>query len=290
MMYLKDTAIVRITVSNGGDFDLFNIKVTDSLNEHFDLKSNSSMYWEIPLIKSGQDWSTTYTLKPLETNLDGFNIPAVNALFTINNVKYNASSDSSSVIVNGPKIILNKTVDKQTINLSENITIMVSVNNVGNIATRTQIVDYLPENMSLVSGQTSIESILLEVNKPQGFSYIIRPKISGNIELPAAVANYINIEYKGTVHSALSSNRTVITVIDLDKITSSSSNINSTETTPIINPSDEQIPVSLPDIPEVTPEKTTENAPEFTPTPITPFIDMALTVFLLIFAACLRRK
>lgn len=292
-MYLKDMAVFRVTVSNGGDFDIYNVRVIDSLNENFDLKSNSSLDWEIPLIKSGQDWSTSYSLKPLGTNLEGFKIPAANALFTINNKEYNASSDLNSVIVNGPKIILNKTVDKQTVNISEDITITVSVNNVGNVGTRTQVVDYLPDNVSLVSGQTSIESAFLEINKPQGFSYIIRPKMDGIIELPAAVANYIGIEYRGTVRSALSSNRTVVTVIDPDKINSSSSDVNATDTSPIINPPDGQIPVTLPDTTpslEATSEKTPKNAPEITPTPITPFIDTAFTVFLLIFASYLRRK
>lgn len=289
MIYLKDMIVVRVTVSNGGPFDIQNVRLTDSLNENFKLLFDSPLHWEKSEIKSGQDWCETYSLKPLETNLDGFTIPAANALFTINNKEYNSSSDSPSVTVNGPKIVLNKTVNNQTVNISEDITITVSVNNVGNVATRMQVVDYLPDNVSLVSGQTSIESIFLEVNKPQGFSYIIRPKMSGSIELPAAVANYISIEYRGTVRSALSSNRTVITIIDPDNINSPSSDVNATDTTAIINPPDGQIPVSLPDTTpsmETTPEKT----PEITPTPITPFIDTALTVFLLIFAAFLRRK
>lgn len=292
MMYLKDTAVVRVTVSNGGEFDAYNVRVMDSLNENFELKFDSPLHWEIPLIKSGQDWSAAYSLKPLETNLDGFTIPAANALFTINDREYNASSDSPLVIVNGPKIILNKTVNKQTVNISEDITITVSVNNVGNIATRTQVVDYLPDNVSLVNGQTSIESVFLEINKPQGFSYIIRPRMDGMTELPAAVANYISMEYRGTVRSAMSSNRTTIIVIDPDKI-NTSINLNITGATSNLTPADGQIPVTLPDtIPfsEVTPEKTTENASEITSTPITPFIDTALTVFLLILSAFFRRK
>lgn len=295
-MYLKDTAVVRVTVSNGGDFDMYNVRITDSLNENFELKSNTSLYWEIPVIKSGQDWSTTYSLKPFETNLEGFTIPASYSLFTINNKEYNVSSDSSSIIVNGPKLLLNKTVDKQTVNIGEDITITVSINNIGNIATRTQIVDYLPDNVSLVSGQTSIEAIFLEVNKPQEFSYIIRPKMGGVIELPAAMANYSGIEYRGTVRSVLSSNRTVITVIDPDKI-NTSINLNTTGNTSNLTPTDGQIPVTLPDTTpslEATSKENTENAPditsEITATPITPFIDTVLTVFLMIFAAFLRRK
>jgi uncharacterized repeat protein (TIGR01451 family) len=291
MINLEDTVVVRVTVSNGGPFDVYNVRLNDSLNENFKLKFDSPLHWEKSEILSGQDWSETYSLKPLETNLDGFAIPVANVHFMINNKEYNASSDSPSVIVNGPKIILNKTVDKQTVNISEDLTITVSVNNVGNMGTRTQVVDYLPDNVGLVSGQTSIESVFLEVNKPQGFSYIIRPEMSGSIELPGAVANYTNIGYKGTVRSALSSNRTVITVIDPDKI-NTSINLNTTGTTSNLTPADRQIPVSLPDTtPSMeTTSKTTENAPEITPTPITPFIDTALNVFILIFAAFVRRK
>jgi len=298
MMYLKDTAVVRVTISNGGVFDVYNVSVTDSLNENFELKFDSPMHWEIPVIKSGQDWCATYTLKPLETSLEGFNISAANATFKINNKEYSAFSDSPLITVNGPKIILNKTVDKQTVNISEDITVTVSVNNVGNMGTRMQVVDYLPENVSLVSGQTSIESIFLEVNDPHGFSYIIRPKMSGSIELPAATANYISVEYRGTVRSALSSNKTVITIIDPNKINTSNNtsiniSTNTSGTTSGSSPPEGQIPVTLPDTTssmETTPDKTSENAPEITPTPITPFIDTGLTVFLLIFAAFLRRK
>ncbi|MFA4958123.1 MAG: hypothetical protein WC556_14235 [Candidatus Methanoperedens sp.] len=296
-MYLKDTAVIRVTVSNGGDFDLYNVRLTDSLNENFELLFDSPLHWEIPLIESGHDESRTYSLKPLQTNIGGFTIPAANAQFIINNKEYNASSDSSSVIVNGPKILLNKTVDKQIVNISENITITVSFNNAGNIATKIQVVDFLPDNVSLVSGQYYLsEPIFLEINKPQGFSYIIRPKTDGVIELPAAVANYTDNEYKGTVRSALSSDRTVITVIDPDKI-NTSINLNTTGTTSNLTPADGQIPVTLPDTTpslEATSKETTENAPditpEITPTPITPFIDTALIVFIMIFAAFLRRK
>lgn len=287
IMYLKDIAVIRVAVSNGGVFDAYNVRLTDSLNENFELLFDSPMHWEIPLIKSGQDWSVTYSLKPLETNLNGFTIPAANALFTINSIEYNASSDSASIIVNGPKIILNKTVDKQTVNVSEDITITVSAKNVGNIPTKTQIVDYLPDNVSLVGGQTSIESIFLEVNKPQGFSYVIRPKMDGNIELPSVVANYISIEYRGTVRQELSSNRTVITVIDPNKINSSSDTFSTSSDSPL---TDGQIPVTLPDTIENTPDRIPENAPEITPAPIAPFIDTALTICLLIFAVFLRRK
>jgi uncharacterized repeat protein (TIGR01451 family) len=278
-IYLKDTMVVRVTVANGGEYDAFDINLTDSNNDNFELKSDSPMQWEIPSLKPGQDWSTTYSIKPLETNLNGFIIPAAKARFTIINQEYNASSDSPSVIVNGPKIILNKTVNKQKVNVSEDITVTVSIKNTGNIATKAQVTDYLPESVSLVSGSTKLDSIFLEVDKPQGFSYIIRPNTEGTIELPAAMAEYMNVEYRGSVRSALSSESPVINVIDPNKIILSN-NSNS-------NPSEGQgnIPVTLPD---TTPSS--EATPEITPTPVTSFIDPFFTILLLILAAVFRHK
>jgi uncharacterized repeat protein (TIGR01451 family) len=276
-IYLADTMVVRVTVANGGEFDVFDINLTDSMNDNFELKSDSPMQWTIPLLKSGQDWSTTYSIKPLGTNLKGFMIPAAKARFTVNNQQYNVSSAAPSVIVNGPKIILNKKVDKQKVNVSEDITVTVSIKNSGNSPTRTQVTDYLPENVSLVSGSTTLDSIFLEVDKPQGFSYVIRQNTEGTIELPAATAEYTNIEYSGSVRSALSSERPVISVIDPNKITL---NKNS-------NPSlaEGPIPVTLPD---TTPSS--ETAPEITPTPVSSFIEPFFTLLVLILAVIFRYR
>lgn len=280
-IYLKDTMVVRVTVANGGEYDAFDINLTDSINGNFELKSDSPMQWEIPSLKPGQDWSTTYSMKPLETNLNGFIIPAAKARFTIINQEYNASSDLPSVIVNGPKIILNKTVDKQKVNTSEDITVTVSIKNSGNIATRAQVTDYLPENVNLVSGSTTLDSIFLEVDTPQGFSYIIRPNTEGTIELPAAMAEYTNVEYRGSVRSALSSERPVITVIDPNKIIMGNNSSSSLPEGQIQAP----IKVSLPDT-----ESSSEAAPETTPTPVTSFINPVFTIIALIFAAVFRHR
>ncbi|MDO9098614.1 MAG: hypothetical protein Q7U60_10905, partial [Candidatus Methanoperedens sp.] len=96
-IYLQDIVPVRITVGNGGMFDIYNIHVTDSMSENFELKSNTSFQWGIPALKPGQEWSTTYSVKPLETNLNGFTIPAATAQFTVNNKPYSASSQTPTV-------------------------------------------------------------------------------------------------------------------------------------------------------------------------------------------------
>lgn len=305
-MYLQNTATVRVTVGNGGMYNVYNINVTDKMNENFELKSNTSLQWDIPMLKPGEEWGTTYSIKPLEASLSGFVIPAASAQFIVNNKPYSASSNTVTVVVNGPKILLNKTVDKPVVNISENVNVTVSINNVGDIATKSEVQDSLPDDVSLVSGSTSLPSTFLELKSPQGFSYTIRMNREGEIELPAAVANYTGIEYRGTTRSVLSSERPVITVVDPSKIKptpkdtpNATENVSATQTTPqeTIVPKETGESFSqkiiralkslIPQETEVNPSPT--GTPEPTPTPITPGFEFVLAVIVLIFAVLRRR-
>lgn len=268
-MYLTDSAIVTVTVANGGMYDAYNIHVSDSMSENFELRSNASFQWDVYVLKPGQEQSTTYSIKPLEANIDGFTIPVATVQFTVNNRQYSASSATTTVVVNGPKIMLNKTVDRADVNIGGDVTVTVTINNVGNIATRAEVNDYLPEGVSLVGGETSIPPLFLEPNTPNSISYTIKMNREGEVQLPAAVANYTGIEYRGTTRSVLSSEKLLITVIDPSKIT----------------PTPE-----TPEPPEAatTPEETAP-AETPTPTPITPGFDMVLAVIALIFIFYTRR-
>jgi len=283
-MYLKDTSTVSITVANGGIYDIYNIHVTDNISEDFELKSSTPLQWDIAVLKPGQEWSTTYSIKPLETSLSGFTMPAASAQYTVNNKPYTASSKTTTVVVNGPKIVLNKTVNKPVVNISEDVTVNVSINNVGNIATRAEVKDSLPEGVSLVGGSTSLASTFLELNTPEGFSYIIRMNKEGEIILPPAVADYTGVEYRGTTRSVLSSDRPAITVIDPSKIPPPQSEGESQRASVGI------AAAAPPDIKDPTNTQESANAQEPSPTPIAPGFNIALAIIVLVFAAACRRR
>ncbi len=182
-----------------------------------------------------------------------------------------------------PKIIINKTIDKQIANISDDVTVTVSIQNIGNIPTRIEVKDFLPENVSLVSGSTSLESTFLELNTPIGFSYIIRINTGENIELPAAIANYTGVEYRGMTRSSVKSERPVITVIDPTMNRS-------------INPA---IPTLTPNVQEMQSRRNdtatygnliTNSLPEPTPTPITPGFNIMFGIIVLTFAAVFRHR
>lgn len=273
-IYLKDTAFVKVAVANGGMYDISNININDSMNENFKLTSDVAFKWHIPLLKPGEEWSTTYSVQPLDASLSGFAIPAATAQFTVNNKQYSTSSKTTTVVVNGPKIILNKTVNKPTVNITEDIIVTVKINNVGNIATNTQVKDSLPDGVSLVSGYTA-QGNFTEPNKPWGFSYIVRMDTDGNITLPAATVTYTDVQWRGIERAVISSETPVVNVIDPSKIPPPLPTVATSAGTAVK---------------QTTQALQTGNAPEPTPTPITPGFDIAIAIPVLIIAAVHYRR
>ena len=277
-IYLSDIIMVRLNVANNGAMDMTDIILNDSINPNFELKSDTSLTWNIPVLKPGEWKDISYSIKPLETNIDGFTFPDANAQFKANNKQYNISSNASSVIVNGPKIIINKTTDKQIANISDDVTVTVKIQNIGNIATRIEAKDFLPENLSLVSGSTSLESTFLELNTPIGFSYIIRINTGENIELPEAIANYTGVEYRGMTRSSVKSGRPMITVID------PTMNRSINPAIPTLTPNVQEMQTTLPTT------SSTIGPLEPTPTPITPGFNILFGIIVLIFAAIFMHR
>ncbi|VVB93938.1 Uncharacterised protein [uncultured archaeon] len=279
-IYLQDTVLMRITVANSGMFDAYNINITDSVSDGFELKSNTSLRWDYPVLKAGESKEMTYSIKPLETNINGFTISTASAQFTVNNKPYTASSKPFTVIVNGPKILVNKTVDKKSVNLGENVTVTVSINNVGNIATKTEVKDSLPDGVSLLGGSTSLDSTFLDMNSPRTFNYTIRMNTEGEIVLPPAVANFTDIQYRGATRTSNTSGRPVITVIDKSKITPvpTGTTVPGQATAQTLS-QETTTSTSLPN----------ETA-QPTPTPITPGFGISFAVVVLVVMARIRRR
>ncbi len=291
-IYLQDYASVRITVANGGMYDIYNIHIMDNMSDKFVLSSSPiSFAWDIPVLKPGEEWGTGYSIKPVEANINGWTIPAASSTFMVNNKPYSASTSTIKLVVNGPRILLNKTVSKPVVNISEDVTVTVSANNIGNIGTKTDIKDSLPEDVSLVSGQLS-QLNFSEPAKKWGFSYIIRMNKEGDYELPPAIANYTNVEYRGTVRDVLSSERPVIKVVDPSK--PKPTLVASVSTTQSGTPSSSQSTPGATS--QGIPGTTWQGSPgatstaEATPTPITPGFDIAFAVIVLIFAAGIMRR
>jgi len=277
-IYLGENDVVNIVVANGGIYDIHDITVEDSLNENFELEENSSLQWNIPLLKPGEDWQTTYTMKPLKTNLNGFDIPEATARFIVNDKPLKAYSEKTNVIVNGPIIILEKTTDMDVAYINEDVTVTVSINNIGDIPTKIEVKDTLPEGVTLVSGKTSLDPVFLELNEPQEFSYVIRSNTEGEIQLSPAIATFTDIVSRGTFLSEKGSDSPTITFIDTSKEKPAPSGISA---------SNESINKSQ--VPQVK-KNTTSSSPAIQSTPMTPGFSSIFSIIIIVMITFLRHK
>jgi len=210
-IYMGDTAYVLINVRNSGICDLNLITVADSVIEGLELKDSVTLEKVISL-KAGESTRELfrYALKPVTPGT--YTAPAATAKFTAANGKeYTVSSDTPQIVINGPNIVLTKTVSSSNVVPEDEVTVTVNVQNTGNrdaSVTVSDPADMLPANTTFVSGETGFKDVLKQ-GSSKSFTYIIRMDAEADVKLPAASASFVDLEgYKGEKIS----NMPVITV------------------------------------------------------------------------------
>ncbi len=203
-IYLKDSAMVSVTLKNNGKIAIENVTIEDSLPKGFKLIGNTSLHW-IANIPANGEWNYRYLITPEEPNAKGVVFPVATAEFKVKKELYGIRSNQPKMIVYGPLVTLEKHTDVSAINPDDTVTVTVKAKNSGSTPTRVYIKDKLPNGTTLVSGTTSFEEFL-EAGKDVSFSYTIKVDSTGSLTLPPATAQYyklgntggkISIESKG---------------------------------------------------------------------------------------------
>lgn len=195
-VYLKDFAIVSLSVKNNAKYDLKNVSVTDYVPDGFKLTNNNSLHWVIDLPAMG-DWDFHYLIKPQVPDPDGIVLPSAIAEFTQKNEFYSVKSNEVAVVVYGPRIVLDKKADVSEINPNDIVTVTVVARNTGSTPTRVTVRDALPQEATIVSGSTSTDAYL-EANNEVSFSYTLKINSKQQIKLPRATAEYYELGSKGS--------------------------------------------------------------------------------------------
>jgi len=194
-IYLKDLAIVSLSIKNNAKYDLKNVSITDYVPNGFKQTNNNSLHWVIDLPAMG-DWDFHYLIKPQVPDKDGIVLPSAIAEFTQKNEFYAVKSNEVAVVVYGPSIVLNKKTDVSEINPNDTATVTVVARNTGSTPTRVTIRDALPPGATIVSGNTSTEAYL-EANNEVSFSYTLKINSEQPVKLPRATAEYYELGSKG---------------------------------------------------------------------------------------------
>lgn len=193
-IYLKDYAMISLSLKNNGKKDVKNISISDSLPKGFKLVGNRTLHWVADIPADGE-WDFRYLVKPQESNKDGVIFPSAIAEFKMNKELYMIRSNQPNVRVYGPKIVLTKHTNVSEIEPAETVTVLtvtVTAENTGNTHTKVLIKDRLPENATVVSGNTTHE-IFLGANRTMSFNYSAIIGSGPPIRLPPATADYYEL-------------------------------------------------------------------------------------------------
>lgn len=197
-LYLKDTAMVTLSLKNNGKETASNVTIKDSLPKEFKLIGNKTLNWIIDLPPGGE-WTYRYLVKPIEANPDGIVFPSAIADYKIKMETYGIRSNQPKVRVNGPKIVLSKKTDVSEIEINETVNIlkiMITAENKGNTPTKVFINDKLPENATIIDGNNTYEAFL-EADKIISYNYSIKVDSAPPFNIPSANADYFELGTTG---------------------------------------------------------------------------------------------
>jgi hypothetical protein len=161
-----------------------------------------------------------YSMKP--TKSGEFTAPATIASFKAPNGKtYEYESNEPDIEINGPVISVSQSTDSLTVRSSDEVKVSVKVSNKGNRDASVNAVSEIPEDVTFVSGETSLDQVIPK-GKSKNYNYIIRAENDGNFTVPAVRATFIDMEnYKGErVSNTLQFNVTNISSQDVATDTS----------------------------------------------------------------------
>jgi hypothetical protein len=161
--------------------------------------------------------SLQYSVKALRPGTYEINGTLIDA--ELNGTSYSKEMNSSTLVVHGPDIVVNKTLSTDSINLNENVNISVDVVNEGDRAAYITLSDQLPLGAKILSGVMG-GSLVLHPDKTFSVEYTVRMDKEGEIVIPSATVKFIDsYEYSGTSYSK----KTLVQVNDPDVVMASSS-------------------------------------------------------------------
>ena len=156
-IYLKDMAIVSLSVKNSGNCNLKNVTIRDSVPVNIRLIGNHTLNWLTDVPAYGE-WDYTYLIKAREPNKNGLVLPSASAKYWYQGNWNTIQSNQPKIIVYGPKIVLSKQVDVSGVTKDGNVKVTVSAENTGSTPTKLTIFDNISGNITLISDVKAYEN------------------------------------------------------------------------------------------------------------------------------------
>ncbi len=234
---LGGIAVVNIYVKNIQSYPLKSVVLEDTIIKFFRvvndsitppsmMENNTKLQWIFD-IDAGETKQFSYKLIPQKTG--SFTAPPAIARWKEWGATKTASSNTPTTKVYGVFVVISKSIDKHAVKQNESFNITVTLENIGDFPAGINVTDILPENSTLVKGNTTFSGYLLP-KEIVSFNYSLYLNTSGKAELPSPQVSFWKKEYEGEygfipaesiiISSPPTVNATSITITPLAKVKS----------------------------------------------------------------------
>ncbi len=186
-VYMGDLAVVSILIRNNMSQKIENLTLTEDLSNGL-IPVKTNLTWNFSLEPSGEE-SISYSVKPPKPG--SYYFPPGSSLVEYQDgVFYN--DKVSKLIVNGPYVLLSKSVNIENPAKGDNVTVTINAHNTGDALAIVKITDPVPGNYTLSTSNMSYSNMskieVIHPGKSASFSYILNVKDNGDYLLPPAKA------------------------------------------------------------------------------------------------------
>lgn len=182
---------VTLGVTNYQNDEIKGINISDAFNEQLTAE-NSTLNWSFNL-KPFESKEFKYRLNALRLGIFT-HPPAVLSYFDLN-MSWRLLSNKASTEVSGPCIEVIK-IAKSVLTKGENTTVLVTIRNSGDMASRVKVNDTLPANITFIGGKTEYDGYIY-AKRSVSFSYNISINENGQIILPEPMIKVNGNDYMG---------------------------------------------------------------------------------------------
>ncbi|ATU07914.1 BatD family protein [Methanohalophilus portucalensis] len=195
-LYMDETGRFSVSIRNNGLYHVSDITVEDGIFDHMELLDDVALNKKISLEAGETIKLFEYSMKP--TKSGEFKAPATVASFKASNGEiYEYESNQPEIQIDGPVITVTQRTASSTIRPSDEVKVIVKVSNKGNKDASVNAVSEIPDDVTFVRGETSLDQVIPK-GKSKSYNYIIRAGNEGNFTVPAVRASFIDMEnYKG---------------------------------------------------------------------------------------------
>jgi uncharacterized repeat protein (TIGR01451 family) len=180
---------VSVRFANIGDSPIFNVMVSDSLPEGFELKAGN-LTAEVPVLNPGEELIITYTTSTVS---DGsFELPKAEVEYTYLGLSFKAESSPTKKLVLGPELSVSKTVEPVDVKSGEVFTVKIIIKNLGKKleVLNVKISDSVPLYAELIEGSPQAQISSLPPGHVKTITYKLVIKDVGTFPLLQPTVTY----------------------------------------------------------------------------------------------------